>query len=198
MSPQGEENKQRFTVLFIPFLMAVHRRCVPNLLLFYERKGVVVLYRLWGKIWNIEKTCCGNGIQTLKHMEGKVMKKLMMVCFVAIFGLFMASGALAVDEAAIAANVDAVVAGIDGGKAPTDYKADEFDPYVYIMEEGGMLLVHPSLQGQSLGEEKYKPVYEAIIQATAEGVWVEYEWGGAMKKAYVKKTQGGLIVGSGY
>jgi hypothetical protein len=131
-------------------------------------------------------------------MEGKIMKKLMMVCFVALFGLFIASAALAADEAAIAANVDGVVEAINGGKAPAEFKPDEFDPYVYIMEENGMLLVHPKLQGQSLGDEQYKPVYEAIIQATPEGVWVDYDWAGGPKKAYVKKTQGGLIVGSGY
>jgi tripartite-type tricarboxylate transporter receptor subunit TctC len=131
-------------------------------------------------------------------MEGKIMKKLMMACFVMVLGLFIASASMAADEAAIAANVNGVVEAINGGKAPAEFKADDFDPYIYIMEEDGMLLVHPSLQGQSLGEEKYKPVYEAIIQATPEGVWVDYEWGGGPKKAYVRTTAGGLIVGSGY
>lgn len=126
------------------------------------------------------------------------MKKLIMVGFVMVFGLFMASASLAADEAAIAANVDGIVESINGGKAPTDYNANDFDPYIYIMEEDGMLLVHPTLQGQSLGDEKYAPVYEAVIKATPEGVWVEYEWGGGPKKSYVRKTEGGLIVGSGY
>jgi hypothetical protein len=131
-------------------------------------------------------------------MEGKIMKKFMMTCFVMVLGLFIASASMAADEAAIAANVNGVVEAIDGGKAPAEFKPDDFDPYIYIMEKGGMLLVHPSLQGQSLGEEKYKPVYEAIIQATPEGVWVDYEWAGGPKKAYVRTTAGGLIVGSGY
>ncbi len=126
------------------------------------------------------------------------MKKFMTVSLVMVLSLFIASASFAADEAAIAANVNGVVEAIDGGKAPTDFKPNDFDPYIYIMEENGMLLVHPSLQGQSLGEEKYKPVYEAIIQATSEGVWVDYEWAGGPKKAYVRKTQGGLIVGSGY
>ncbi len=121
-----------------------------------------------------------------------------MVVFIMIFGLFTASAILAADEAAIAANVDGIVEGINGGKSPTDYKANDFDPYVFIMEEDGALLVHPTLQGQSLGEEKYAPVYEALIQATPEGVWVDYEWGGGPKKSYVRKTESGLIVGSGY
>lgn len=126
------------------------------------------------------------------------MKKFVLVCVVTVLGLFIASASMAADEAAIAANVNGIVEAIDGGKAPTEFKAGDYDPYIYIMEENGMLLVHPTLQGQSLGEEKFKPVYEAIIKATAEGVWVEYEWQGGMKKAYVRKTQGGLIVGSGY
>jgi hypothetical protein len=131
-------------------------------------------------------------------MEGKVMKKLMMVCFVMIFGLFIASASLASDEAQVAANVDKVVEQIDGGKAPTEFQAQDYDPYIYIMEEDGKLLVHPTLQGQNLSDEQYKPVYDAITQATREGAWVEYEWAGGPKKAYVRETQGGLIVGSGF
>ena len=126
------------------------------------------------------------------------MKKLMMALCVLVLGVFIVSSSMAADEAAIAGNVNSAVESIDGGKAPTDYKAEDFDPYIFIMEEGGMLLVHPKLQGQSLADEKYKPVFEAIIQATTDGVWVEYEWGGGPKRTYVKKTQGGLIVGSGY
>ncbi len=126
------------------------------------------------------------------------MKKLMMICFVMVFGLFMASGSLAADRDAIKANVDGIVEAINEGKAPTDYKPDDVDPYAFIMEEDGKLLVHPTLQGQSLAEEKYAPVYNALIQATEDGVWVQYEWGGSLKNSYVRKTEDGLIVGSGY
>jgi hypothetical protein len=126
------------------------------------------------------------------------MKKLMMICLAMVFGLFMASASFAADEAKVAGNVDSIVEQIDGGKAPAEFKAEDYDPYIYIMEEGGMLLVHPTLQGQSLGEEQYKPVYEAITKATRDGVWVEYEWAGGPKKAYVRQTEGGLIVGSGF
>jgi hypothetical protein len=31
-----------------------------------------------------------------------------------------------------------------------------------------------------------------------EGGWVKYEWKGAEKNAYVRKTKTGVIVGSGY
>lgn len=142
---------------------------------------------------------CKKRYSNITTREAKIMKKLMVICFVMFFGLFMASGALAEGHRnAIKAHVDSVVEGINGGKAPTDYKAEDFEPYIFIMEEDGTLLVHPTLQDQSLGEEKYAPVYDALIQATAEGVWVQYEWGGSMKNSYVRKTEDGLIVGSGY
>ncbi len=126
------------------------------------------------------------------------MKKALTIGFVLVFGLYFASAALAADEAAIQSNVDQIVTGINGGAAPTDYKADAYDPYVFAMEKEGMLLVHPKLQGQSLNTEQYKPVYGAVSKSVPEGVWVEYEWSGSMKKSYVRTTDGGLIVGSGY
>ena len=65
------------------------------------------------------------------------------------------------------------------------------------MEENGNVLVHPSLVGKSL-KEAAKPAYDAVAQATLEGNWVMYEWKGAEKNAYVRKTKTGIIVGSGY
>lgn len=111
--------------------------------------------------------------------------------------LFVVTGAWAVDKDAISKNVDAIVAGIDSGKDATAYKAEDTDPYAFILEEGGKLLVHPSLAGESL-KEKAPPVYEALTAATAKGVWVQYEWKGATKNTYAKKTKSNLIVGSGY
>ena len=118
-----------------------------------------------------------------------VLSLLAIFCFV--------SGAWAVDKAAISVNVDAIAAGIDSGKDATSYKAEDTDPYAFILEEGGKLLVHPSLAGESL-KEKAPPVYDALVQATAEGVWVQYEWKGKTKNTYAKKTKNNLIVGSGY
>ena len=126
------------------------------------------------------------------------MKKALTICLATVIGICLCTGAMAADEAAIKANVDGIVAGIDGGKAATDYNAGDYDPYVFIMEENGMLLVHPTLEGQSLNTEKFKPVYDALIQSMPEGVWVDYEWGGSMKRSYVRTTADGLIVGSGY
>lgn len=124
------------------------------------------------------------------------MKRLMLVLsFFAV--LFVVAGAWAADKAAITHNVDAIVAGIDGGKAAIEFKADAYDPYAFIMEDGGMLLVHPTLAGSNL-KEKAPPAYAAVIQATPEGTWVKYEWKGKEKNTYVKRTKSNLVVGSGY
>ncbi len=124
------------------------------------------------------------------------MKRLMLVLsFFAV--LFVVAGAWAADKAAITHNVDAIVAGIDGGKDAMEFKVDAYDPYVFIMEDGGMLLVHPTLAGSNL-KEKAPPAYAAVIQATPEGTWVKYEWKGKEKNTYVKRTKSNLIVGSGY
>ena len=111
--------------------------------------------------------------------------------------LFLVTGAWAVDKDAISKNVDTIVAAVDGGKDAASYKADAFTPYAFILEEGGKLIVHPSLAGESL-KEKAPPVYEALTKATPEGVWVEYEWKGKTTHTYAKKTINNLIVGSGY
>jgi fibronectin type 3 domain-containing protein len=109
----------------------------------------------------------------------------------------LATGSFAADKDAIKKNVDGIVAGIDGGKDAKSYNANDFDPYAFIMEKDGMLVVHPSLAGSSL-KEKAPPAYEAVIKSTPAGTWVQYEWKGKMKNSYVKTTKSGLIVGSGY
>lgn len=125
------------------------------------------------------------------------MKKL--AVFVSLCSaLFLVSiGYSAVDEAAISNNVDAIVAAIESGKDVSEFTADAYQPYAFIMEEGGKMLVHPSLAGESL-KDKAPPVYQALMNATPAGLWVEYEWQGKMKHTYAKKTSSNLIVGSGY
>lgn len=60
----------------------------------------------------------------------------------------------------------------------------KINPTMYLyMEEGGNLLVHPSLVGQSL-KEKAEPVYNECAKATAEGVWVDYVWKEKQKHTY--------------
>lgn len=124
------------------------------------------------------------------------MKRLTLV--LSLFALlFVTNSALAVDKAAISANVDTIVAGIESGKDVMTFKADGYDPYAFIMQEDGKMLVHPSLAGESL-KEKALPVYTALLQANEKGVWLQYEWQGKMKNTYAKKTKSNLIVGSGY
>jgi len=127
------------------------------------------------------------------------MKRVAILSLILIFGLCVATGAFAADKDAIKKQVDDIVVAIDGGKMAKDFaSAAQNKPYyVFIMEEGGMLLVHPSLVGQSL-KDKAEPVYNECVKATAEGVWVSYEWKGKQKNTYVRKTKSDLIVGSGY
>ncbi len=127
------------------------------------------------------------------------MKKSFVVMLIVIMGLSFASIVYAEDKDAIKAQVDEIVAAIDGGKMAEDFaEAATREPYyVYIMEDDGTLLVHPTLAGENL-MEKAAPAYEAVVQATPEGAWVKYMWQEKEKNAYVRKTADGLIVGSGY
>ena len=125
------------------------------------------------------------------------MKKGLIILLVALVSLVLVFDAVAADKAAIKKNVDGIVAGIDGGKKAADYKANDYKPYIYIMEKSGNLVVHPSLAGKSL-KEVAGPVYDAVMKATPAGNWVDYKWKGKQKHSYVKTTKSGLIVGSGY
>jgi hypothetical protein len=127
------------------------------------------------------------------------MKKCALVMVVLVMGLSLAGGVFAADKDAIQKQVDDIVMAIDGGKTATDFKdaANNKPYYVYIMEEDGTLLVHPSLEGKSL-KDAAMPAYEAVSKATPDGTWVKYEWKGAEKNAYVRSTKDGAIVGSGY
>lgn len=137
---------------------------------------------------------------TQKKSEKEMgMKRIAIISFTLIVGIFLASGAFAADKAAIKKQVDDIVMAINGGKTAEDFKsaAQNKPYYVFIMEKGGKLLVHPSLAGQSL-KEKAEPVYNECAKGTADGVWVGYVWKEKQKHTYVRSTKGGLIVGSGY
>ena len=127
------------------------------------------------------------------------MKKYFLIMLVVVVGLALTGVVSAADKDAIKAKVDEIAVAIEGGKPVSDFAdAAKLKPhYVYIMEEGGKLLVHPSLTGENL-KEKAAPAFDAVSQATMEGNWVKYEWKGAEKNAYVRKTKTGVIVGSGY
>ena len=128
------------------------------------------------------------------------MKRISFVGLVLFVVLSMAAGVYAdVDKEGIKNQVDEIVVAINGGAKAEDFAdAAKKEPYyVFIMEEDGKMLVHPSLVGESL-KEKAEPVYNALTAATPEGLWVDYEWKGKMKHTYARKTAGGLIVASGY
>ncbi len=127
------------------------------------------------------------------------MKKYALTMVVLVAGLSLAVGAFAQDKDAIKKQVDDIVMAIDGGKNASDFAsaANNKPYYVYIMEKGGNLLVHPSLLGKNL-KEVAEPAYEAVSKATPAGAWVKYVWQGNEKNAYVRNTKSGLIVGSGY
>ena len=98
----------------------------------------------------------------------------------------------------VKSQVDEIVVALNGGKKPEDFAAAaQKDPYVFVMEPEGKLLVHPTLVGESL-KEKAGPVYDEVAKATPDGTYVRYEWAGAKKCTYSRKTKDGLIVGSGY
>ncbi|MGD2149297.1 MAG: cache domain-containing protein [Desulfobacterales bacterium] len=127
------------------------------------------------------------------------MKRVAIISLALIFSLCLATGAFSADKDAIKKQVDDIVVAIDGGKTAEDFSsaAQNKPYYVFIMEEGGKLLVHPSLVGKSL-KDKAEPVYNECAKATADGLWVGYVWKEKQKHTYVRKTKSGLIVGSGY
>lgn len=127
------------------------------------------------------------------------MKRATIISLALILGLCLVAGAFAADKDAIKKQVDEIVVSIDSGKKAQDFKdaAQNKPHYVFIMEENGQMLVHPSLVGQSL-KAKAEPVYNECSKATTDGKWVKYEWQGKQKNTYVRKTKDGLIVGSGY
>ncbi len=129
------------------------------------------------------------------------MKKYLLIMLVVMVGLSLTGfvSAADVDKDAIKAKVDEIAVAIEGGKPASDFAdAAKLKPhYVYIMEESGNVLVHPSLVGKNL-KEAAMPAFEAVSKATMEGGWVMYEWKGAEKNAYVRKTKTGVVVGSGY
>ena len=90
--------------------------------------------------------------------------------------------------------VDEVVAAIDSGKKAKDfeYLSKKKPHYLFIMKPDGYHLFHP-LYSSASGEH-----YSALVKGTTEGLWVELVIHGEAKRVYVKKTKGGLFVGSGY
>ena len=126
------------------------------------------------------------------------MKKILCAGLVLLAGTMLPQVALAADTAdreTIQKQVDEVVAAINSGKKAEDFEdLANLEPYyVFISKQDGRLLVHPWSD-----YIPHRDVLEAIRKATIEGLWVSYFLEGRKKHAYVRKTDSGLIVGSGF
>ena len=114
-----------------------------------------------------------------------------------MLALFFVANVLAEDKISAEKNVSEMIALLDSGREATSIAPDAFTPYVFVMDQDGRLLVHPTLSGEDL-KEKARPIYDILQQATPEGMWVEYSWKGKDKRTFIKRYQGRFIVASGY
>lgn len=125
------------------------------------------------------------------------MKQYSCLLIPVLIMLLLDANLMAEDRMAIQKNVNELATAIDAGKDATSFAADAYTPYVFVMEEGGILLVHPTLAGENL-KEKALPIFEALTKATPAGIWVEYTWKGKEKYTYAKRNKSNLIIASGY
>ena len=94
-------------------------------------------------------------------------------------------------------NVVSVVTDINNGKSATDFKPNDYTPFIAIMSEEGRLLVHPVFSGNNLSY--FAPyMYNELSKATVEGIWIELPVNAKVKNFYVKRTKNDLIVISSY
>ncbi len=125
------------------------------------------------------------------------MKKSVLFSLVLFVGLCFATCGFAADKAAIEKAVSAVATG--GAFTDDACKANAPEGlYIFVMEKDGKLVVHPKKDAiKDLSTEKFKVIYDELIKATSDGVWVQYQWGGKEKNTFVQEA-GGKIVGCGY
>ena len=114
-----------------------------------------------------------------------------------MLALFFVANVLAEDKISAEKNVSEMIALLESGRDASSVAPDAFTPYVFVMDHDGRLLVHPTLAGEDL-KEKARPIYEILLRATPEGLWVEYTWKGKEKQTFVKRYRDRLIVASGY
>ncbi|GAB6145933.1 cache domain-containing protein [Desulfocicer niacini] len=125
------------------------------------------------------------------------MKRSILLSFVLLVGFCLATSCFAADKQEIEKAVSSVVlAGIYNDTA-CKAKAPE-GLYIFVMQTDGKLLVHPSKDAiKDLSTPEYKVIYDELIKATSDGLWVQYQWKGKEKNTFVKK-HGDKIVGCGY
>ena len=125
------------------------------------------------------------------------MKKILYTGLVLLIGMLFTGVILTHEIQENKRLVNEVVDAINKGKRAEDFKdlANKEPYYVFIMEQDGRFLVHPI--HTRLQEWEDKPIFDAVSKATAEGLWVSYDYQGK-SHTYVRKTKSGLIVGSGH
>ncbi|MFO7749539.1 MAG: hypothetical protein R6V54_05550 [Desulfobacteraceae bacterium] len=125
------------------------------------------------------------------------MKRMILMSLVVFFSISAATCSFAADKKAIEKSVSSVVfSGIYNDTACKEAAPEGL--YIFVMEEGGKLLVHPKKEAiKNLNTPKFKVIYDELIKATSDGLWVQYMWNGKEKNTYVKKS-GSKIVGCGY
>ena len=125
------------------------------------------------------------------------MKRFTLICLLACIVCCFSFSAMAADRGAIEKGVTAVVTSGHFDDATSKANAPE-GLYIFIMDEGGELIVHPKKDAiKNLNSPKFKVIYDQLIKATPSGTWVQYQWNGQEKNTFVKKA-GNKIVGCGY
>ena len=124
------------------------------------------------------------------------MKRILLVGLVLLVGMMFTGIILAHEIEENKKLVDEVVDAINNGKKAEDFKdwAYKEPYYVFIMDQNGKFLVHPIYTQLQAWD---KVIFDALLKATPEGLWVSFPWRGN-RHAYVRKTNSGLIVGSGH
>jgi hypothetical protein len=124
------------------------------------------------------------------------MKRILFVGLVLLVGMMFTGIILAHEIEENKKLVDEVVDAINNGKKAEDFKdwAYKEPYYIFIMDQNGRFLVHPTYTQLQTWD---KVIFDALLKATPEGLWVSFPWRGK-RHCYVRKTNSGLIVGSGH
>ncbi len=125
------------------------------------------------------------------------MKRVALITLALCFSFYFTVSAFAADKTAIEKGVSAVVSSGHFDDATCKANAPE-SLYIFVMEKGGELVVHPKKDAiKNLSAPKFQVIYDQLIKANDSGTWVQYMWGGKEKNTFVKKA-GDMIVGCGY